>query len=169
MEWKTHISLGILFGLIAYILLSRKFFAEINLIDFLVWTSFFSIAPDFDVIFNHRSEYTHSLLGVFLGFIIGFILKRNLLWAFIAASSLLSHVLADSLTSSGVPLFYPFSKKEHVHFPYIGGRTRYDNKYANRTIQIVGIFLIATLLCYGVYRGDMESTFIKRLIDYLTL
>jgi len=63
MEWKTHISLGILFGLIAYILLSRKFFAEINLIDFLIWTSFFSIAPDFDIIFKHRSEYTHSLLG----------------------------------------------------------------------------------------------------------
>jgi len=169
MEWKTHISLGILFGLIAYILLSRTFFAEINLIDFLIWTSFFSIAPDFDVIFNHRSECTHSLLGIFLGFIIGFILKRNLLWAFIAASSVLSHVFGDSLTSSGVPLFYPFSKRKHVHFPYIGGRTRYDNKYANRAIQILGLFLIATLLCYGVYRGDMESTFIKRLIDYLTL
>jgi len=169
MEWKTHISLGILFGLIAYILLSRKFFAEINLIDFLIWTSFFSIAPDFDIIFKHRSEYTHSLLGVFLGFIIGFILKRNLLWAFIAASSLLSHVFADSLTSSGVPLFYPFSKRKHVHFPYIGGRTRYDNKYANRTIQMVGLFLILAILAYGVYRGDVESTFIKRLIDYLTL
>jgi len=169
MEWKTHISLGILFGLIAYMVLSKRFFAEINLIDFLIWASFFSIALDFDVIFNHRSEYTHSLLGVAAGFIIGLALKRNVLWACIAASAVFSHIIADSLTSSGVPLFYPFSKRKHVHFPYIGGRTRYDNKYANRTIQIVGLFLIATLLCYGVYRGDMESTFIKRLIDYLTL
>ncbi len=169
MEWKTHISLGILFGLIAYIVLSRKFFAEINLIDFLIWTSFFSIAPDFDIIFKHRSEYTHSLLGVFFGFIIGFILKRNLLWAFIAASSVLSHVLADSLTSSGVPLFYPFSKKEHVHFPYIGGRTRYDNKYANKAIQILGLFLIVAILLYGIYRGDLESNSVTRLIEYLNL
>jgi len=169
MEWKTHISLGILFGLIAYILLSRTFFAEINLIDFLIWTSFFSIAPDFDIVFNHRSEYTHSLLGVVVGFIIGFALKRNVLWACIAASAVFSHVIADSLTSNGVPLFYPFSKRKHVHFPYIGGRTRYDNKYANRTIQIVGVFLIVVILGYGIYRGDIENTFIKRLIDYLTL
>ena len=167
MEWKTHVSLGILFGVIAYIIFSKKFYADINLIDFIVWTVFFSVASDFDVILEHRSEYTHSLLSVLFGFIIGFLLKRNLLWAFIAAASVLSHVFADSLTSSGVPLFYPFSKKKHMHFPYIGGRMRYDNKHANKMIQMTGLFLILIIFSYGVYRGDLESAWAKRIFEYI--
>jgi membrane-bound metal-dependent hydrolase YbcI (DUF457 family) len=167
MEWKTHISLGILFGVITYVLLHRSIPAEINAIDFLVWTTFFSIASDFDVIFHHRSAYTHSLIAVVGAFAIGFILKQNLLWTFIAAAAVFSHLVGDSLTRSGVPLFYPFSNKRHVHFPYIGPRLRYDNRYANRTIQLVGAVLIVLVLVYGVYRGDLEESIIERVREYL--
>ncbi|MEA1994299.1 MAG: metal-dependent hydrolase [Euryarchaeota archaeon] len=166
MEWKTHISLGILFGLVAYIALYKKFPAEVNFLEFLIWTIFFSIAPDFDMILNHRSQYTHSLLSSLFGFFIGFVLKRNLLWGSIAAAAVLSHVVGDSLTRSGVPLFYPLSQRKHVHFPYIGPRLRYDNKYANRGIQIAGAVCIVFLLLeqYGPQLGD---TVVRKVEEYL--
>ncbi len=167
MEWKTHISLGVLFGLVTYVVLHKKIPAEVNFIDFLVWTAFFSIAPDFDVIIGHRSEYTHSLLGVLVGFIIGLILKRELLWALIAAAAVFSHIFGDSLTREGIPFFYPFSQRKHAHFPYLGARLRYDNKYANKTIQIVGVVLIVGIFLWGVYEGNLESAIVKRAIEYL--
>lgn len=166
MEWKTHISLGILFGLIAYLVLQTTFPAEVNALNFLLWAVFFSIAPDFDVIFHHRSAYTHSFVGVLGAFAIGFVLKQEPLWAFIAAAVVLSHVIGDSLTRSGVPLFYPLSKRKHVHFPYLGARLRYDNKYANRSIQLVGAACIVFLLLkqYGPQLGE---TLIRKMEEYL--
>ncbi|MFQ6089734.1 MAG: metal-dependent hydrolase, partial [Candidatus Methanofastidiosia archaeon] len=54
-------------------------------------------------------------------------LKFSYLLFTLAWISSLNHVLLDSLTRGGVPLFYPLSKRKHSHFPLIGGRLRLPN------------------------------------------
>jgi hypothetical protein len=52
-----------------------------------------------------------------------------------------------------VPLYYPFSRRKHVHFPFIGGRLRYDNSFANIAIEISSIFLLIVIVASGIFTG----------------
>lgn len=67
-----------------------------------------------------------------------------------------SHTFADSLTTWGVHLYYPFSKRKHFHFPLIGGRLRYDNSFANKAIEISSISLLVIVVASGVFM-ELES------------
>jgi len=87
-----------------------------------------NIAPDLDVItglrgpktfYKYHREVTHSLLGAFILWILisaGVYLFTPLDNLFVVAAmvgaGLAAHLLMDSLTPWGLPLFYPFSSKK---------------------------------------------------------
>ncbi|MHC1604603.1 MAG: metal-dependent hydrolase [Candidatus Methanofastidiosia archaeon] len=166
MEWKTHTSLGILFAAVGIVVFRGRL--AFTFFEAALWTSFFAIAPDFDIVIpgKHRNSFTHSIFTVIFVFLLIIVLSHmksvfdfgylkyflNMEGAFFAASGVFSHVVADSLTASGVPFFFPFSKKKHSHFPLIGGRLRYSNKYANSAIQIASIIVVILLLVFDVLK-----------------
>lgn len=87
--------------------------------------------------------------------------------ALVASLAVFSHTLADSLTAWGVPLYYPFSKRKHVHFPLIGGRLRYDNAFANKAIEISAISLLIIVVSSGLFAelDTFPENFIKLIQD----
>ncbi|MEN6379747.1 MAG: metal-dependent hydrolase [Methanofastidiosum sp.] len=87
----------------------------------------------------------------------------------VASFAVFSHTLADSIIAWGAPLYYPFSKRKHVHFPLIGGRLRYDNAFANKAIEISAIFLLIIVMASGVF-AELDSApvnFIKLIQDII--
>jgi len=88
-----------------------------------------NIAPDLDVVsglkgpkcfYKYHREITHSLLGAtVLGLLISagiyFFTPLHNWWAVLAMvfAGLFCHLLMDSLTPWGLPLFYPFSSKKY--------------------------------------------------------
>lgn len=88
-----------------------------------------NIAPDLDVVaglkgpkcfYKYHREVTHSLLGVtILGLLISagiyFFTPLKIWWAILAMvfTGLFCHLLMDSLTPWGLPLFYPFNSKKY--------------------------------------------------------
>lgn len=166
MKRRTHIALGMVStGVILLILIAIGARPEMPIGDLIILGGIFGILPDIDLfIRKHRNKFTHSILASIIIFLIFFLLsiiKPDILisnfftWdsALVAAAAVLSHNLADSLTSWGVPLYYPISKRQHVHFPIIGGRLRYDNLFANSIIEISAIVILFILLTSGVFIG----------------
>lgn len=73
--------------------------------------------PDLDLVFGRKfhRQGTHSLLALFLFNLLLFIIAPQYLLAGIVGYG--SHLLLDSLTPSGVPLFYP--NKKRFRFPLV--------------------------------------------------
>ena len=152
---------------------------ELPLGDLMLAGGIFGILPDMDIfIRKHRNGFTHSLFTsilVFLAIIFLSIFKYEgifsnfFTWdcALVASLAVLSHTLADSLTAWGVPLYYPFSKRKHVHFPLIGGRLRYDNAFANKAIEVSAISLLVIVVASGLFAelGTSPENFIKLIRD----
>lgn len=67
-----------------------------------------STAPDLDMMFGHR-KITHSLLGICIAF--GLCSIFNVVFAISFCTNCLIHIVLDSFTLKGVPLFYPYNKK----------------------------------------------------------
>ncbi|KYC45618.1 MAG: inner membrane protein [Candidatus Methanofastidiosum methylothiophilum] len=164
MRRRTHLALGILSaGLITIFLITFGLKPELGLGDLMLVGGLFGILPDSDVIFRkHRNGLSHSIFTSFLILLV--ILSLSIIkneeiissfftWdsALVASVAVLSHTLADSLTSSGVPLYYPFGKRKHVHFPLIGGRLSYDNSFANKAIEIGSISLLIFAFTGGLF------------------
>lgn len=170
MKRRTHIALGMLSaGITILILIAIGIKTELPLGDLIILGAIFGILPDLDIfIKKHRNGFTHSIFTsilVFSSILIlsivehGGIFSNFFTWdsALVASIAVFSHTLADSLTSWGVPLYYPFGKRKHVHFPLIGGRLRYDNSFANMAIEISSIFLLILIVATGIFTG-LESS-----------
>lgn len=106
MTRKTHIALGIAATL--------PIMANNNIpLIYIAGPIAASTAPDWDIYFTcikHRT-WTHSLITLSLVTIILSMIDPTLSMLCFIAYSL--HLLADSFTKTGVPLFYPFIKKKY--------------------------------------------------------
>ncbi|MCC7573723.1 MAG: metal-dependent hydrolase [Candidatus Methanofastidiosum sp.] len=182
MKKRTHITLGILSAVIIIILLiSIGIKPELPLGDIMIIGGIFGVMSDIDIfIRKHRSGLTHSVFTSVIVFLVisslsiikfGGILSNFITWdsAIVASSAVFSHTLADSLTFMGVPLYYPFSKRKHVHFPLIGGRVRYDDSFANTLIEISAISILAIIVISGFFFGldSAPENSIKLIYDIL--
>lgn len=110
------------------------------------WSAFFAVLPDIDILLQrhfgvkHRGPLTHSFwssLVVFGAVAVVAVLSHlghipdkpffSLFTAFLACLSFNMHLMGDSLTKTGIPLW----GKKTWHFPWIGGKTVYDNYFLN--------------------------------------
>ena len=170
MKRRTHIALGMLSaGITILILIAIGIKTELPLGDLIILGAIFGILPDLDIFIKKlRNGFSHSIFASFLVFFSililsivehGGIFSNFFTWdsALVASIAVFSHTLADSLTSWGIPLYYPFGKRKHVHFPLIGGRLRYDNSFANMAIEISSIFLLILIVATGIFTG-LESS-----------
>lgn len=134
---------------------------QIDNYDLLMWTGFWGVIPDIDIILQrflpikHRGVLTHSLWSclVFPGLLLAYYVlsQHNLvtplqyltpLTIILAFFGFLMHILGDSLTKSGVPLLY---SKQKWHFPGIGGYATFDNPILNLIPLICAGYLIYAL------------------------
>ena len=131
MKLRTHAACGIL---LATLVSPRISFG------ILCWAVIWSVISDFDVYIptvSHR-EITHTLAFALFSGALVLALEFASFYAILASLCVILHILMDSLTPNGVPLWIPFSTKR-VRFPIIGGRIRSDNWIVNLSIQIIAI------------------------------
>lgn len=125
--------------------------------------AFFGTLPDFDIILQrftpirHRGYLSHSIFTLILvpglilaawhsGFLGGYSWLEHLdkyatpCMAFMAFVGILAHLLGDSVTISGIPLWVP---KQPWHFPGIGGYAAFDNPILNAIpLAVAGYILV---------------------------
>lgn len=139
MKLRTHAACGIL--------LATLISPEVSFV-LICWAVVWSVISDLDHYIptvRHR-EITHSLaFALFSGALVFAVGKLPLNYAILASLSVVMHLLLDSLTPSGVPLWMPFSGKR-VRFPIIGGHIRSNNRIVNIGIQIVAVLAICFIL-----------------------
>jgi membrane-bound metal-dependent hydrolase YbcI (DUF457 family) len=137
MKQLTHAASGILLASLALHYTSH------NALCVICWAVTWSIISDFDVhvpTLEHRG-ITHTLVFALLSGALVLALGKSQSTPFYASLALLAvvlHLVLDSLTPNGVPLWMPFSRKR-VRFPIIGGKIRSDNRAFNRIIQVTTI------------------------------
>jgi len=159
MEFRTHISFGVFFALLGYLILGPN--EHVEAFDLALLTCFFSLLPNIDwYIFKMKRTWaTHSLFfpaAIFLlmslptfiyGESTGYLhVIMGYHGATFAALGVLSHIFADSFTTTGVPLLYPIIGRRHVLFPYLGPRLRFPDDYKGNYVQISSIVALIVLL-----------------------
>jgi len=159
MDVRTHISLGILFSLIGVVFLWEE--NGLKMFDMVLWVSIFSMVPNVDrtLLRKGNRSFTHSLLFVAAVFLVLIILPRTFdiggLYishligtegAIYASLAMASHIIADSLTNSGVPILYPLLPRRHFLLPYFGPRLRLPDDYKNNHIQVLALLAFIALL-----------------------
>jgi len=136
MTGKTHRIIGLTVGLGTFFTLAEPTYAPATLAAVLIFSYLGSLLPDIDnsaaeiwhtIPFGHAAEkvvdpflehrnLTHSLLGTaILGTGLYFLIHwfptywgiNHLLVFYSCIAAYLSHLLADSLTSDGIPIFFP--------------------------------------------------------------
>lgn len=127
--------MSITFTIIFACFLSKKFFPQENFFYLMV---FMGVLPWF----SHRS-FSHSLLSiVLLCWSLVPLLPSHIIVPCVLAYS--SHIfLGDMLTPTGVPLFYPFSKKRF--------RLIRTNKKSQQVVSFIESFSILLLILLAVY------------------
>jgi inner membrane protein len=127
--------------------------------EFIIFSAFFTLAPDIDIVLRvkHR-EYTHNLtFGVFLTALVSFILHESgFSWwiGFSAFTGVLMHILADLLTVQRFPPFFPFSRRK-----YALGLFKSDNAVVNASIFVLGVFSFI----YFVFGGEDLWTYLRSM------
>ena len=114
------------------------------------WVVLWSLISDFDVhipTLTHRGV-THTLAFALLSGSLVLALGQSPstpFYAILASLSVILHLILDSLTPNGVPLWVPLSRKR-VRFPVIGGKIRSNDRTFNLIIQIIAIGSAVTIL-----------------------
>lgn len=156
MEWKTHIAGGILFGILGLAIMGP---GEMRYFDIILWTVFWALLPLAErfLPIERRSPLFHSIF-----FVIGAALAvygasafadnalLSLRGAAFAALGVLSHIVLDSFTSSGVPFLYPVYPRRHLLFPYAGHNLRYNDDWEAERMQYLALVLLIALLILDV-------------------
>lgn len=129
MTGKTHITVGI-----ASTLPLLSLYPEFAFLGILG-----AVTPDLDLVLRikHRT-ITHSLIALFLTTIT--VITFNFSIGVIFGVNYLIHLFLDSFTKTGVPLFYPFSKK------YYGFKLIKSGGIIDLVVCLLAIFLIFMLL-----------------------
>ena len=139
MKWITHIIFAILFVKLMELALSSNL-----LVDYFSWfiLTVYAILPDFDSFLGikHRT-WTHSLVGLVVT-VIPLLLSYELF--LIAFLSYFSHLFADMLTVSGVPLLYPMKTKFYLLPPQFRIRTNSTQELA--VICLIGLMGVVTFV-----------------------
>ena len=103
---------------------------------------------------EHRT-ISHSLLGVFIFYkIIQFLIPRLFNPSFVDSGlvigalmiGIISHLIADSLTKEGIPLFFPFKIK--IGFPPIAALRITTGKFVETFIVFPGVLIYVFWLIY---------------------
>jgi inner membrane protein len=120
MMFITHMSLALFIGL----LLTNKFLLPVNKYVFLAIIVFASLLPDIDsaysllgrktkvvsMAFRHRGVI-HSLFVMIIFSAILLIITHNLYYLSAFVIGYFSHLMLDSITPKGIPLFWPSKKR----------------------------------------------------------
>ena len=156
MEWKTHIAGGILFGMLGLVVMGP---GEMRYFDIILWTVFWALLPlaELHLPLERRSPLFHSVFFVIGAALVVYgasALADNALLsargAAFAALGVLSHIVLDSFTATGVPFLYPLYPRRHLMFPYMGHTLRYDDDWEAGRIQYVALVLLIALLILDV-------------------
>lgn len=149
--------------------------------ELFIWAGFFAAVPDFDLLLSrflpirHRGYASHSLLTVLgiAGFLFGAGWALQAGWvpeslasrmagvsrfltpfcAVLAGLAVLSHLLGDAMTKTGVPLFLP---NRMWHIPYIGGRATFDAWWLNAIPVAAAGYVLTTH--FGVTLQDVRGS-----------
>ncbi|MBN1786297.1 MAG: metal-dependent hydrolase [Candidatus Methanofastidiosa archaeon] len=163
MEAKTHIAIAIIFSIFGFLVLGTDM--KLRTLDALLWIGIFSMVPNIDrrVLKLRGRSFTHSLVFALMVFAILYIPSMliggnggyaynfiGLEGALFASLGIVSHIFADSLTSSGVPVLYPIYGRKHFHFPYIGPRLRLEDNFKSDRIQIAAVIVVILLLIVDI-------------------
>lgn len=102
-----------------------------------IWTVLTGLYVAIAAYVPHRS-FTHSFLGVGLAGIISYLASPNLVYFGYFMAGYLSHLFADALTVSGIPLFWP--KKVDFRLAKIKTSTKWDIviRYASGIVAALG-------------------------------
>lgn len=129
---RTHIAIGVAAGITIINYFNLPFIGIVS-------CYFGSVAPDWDfrLGIKHRT-WTHSLLllAVSTYLIYLFNLNSALLWF----SAYLLHLIADSLTKTGVPFLYPFIKNNYGFKLFTTGKSE------DLFILLIFIWIISELI-----------------------
>lgn len=149
MTYKTHIAGGVLLTLSLSSLLQPSSLTEVALLY--GCTVIGSLLPDIDHPNSKINKYnpialliskfvkhrtlTHSLLWMGIVSLIGVVLKFDTQAIIGLNIGILSHLILDMMTVSGVPLFYPYKKS----FRIMKLKTNTEHEIAVMSLLIVGI------------------------------
>src|SRR4028118_1908316 len=164
-------------------------FADINIFsqpEFIVATATFSVLPDIDHTksligkmffplakwinekFGHRT-ITHSLIFYISVVALILIFEKHILGTlsitFISALALLSHIIFDMCTRSGVPFFYPFSSRRCV----LPGNPNLRLSANNMKSEVIVFFVFVGLLltCQPLMSQGFWTTYNKAFATFL--
>jgi inner membrane protein len=113
------------------------------------------ISYPLNTFFGHRT-ITHSIWLLIVPFLIG-VWFHPVLWVAIGA---LTHIIIDALNTSGVQLFYPYSKKTVV----LANDTF---RFPTASKQEFILFLILTVMCWG-HKSIANRGGIRKVLEQLT-
>lgn len=144
MKLQTHIAVGILFAMIFY------YFLKLDL-TFALLVGLASFIPDIDWAMqfkwgmgNRHRTFMHNIWAMIIILIVAFLLTKSLIIIFGVVLGFVGHLLADSLTVTGVYWLWPYGDEKR------GGQKKYwtgwklnmsdpnENKI-ERIIQIVAL------------------------------
>ncbi len=120
-------------------------------------TGIAGLLPDIDVFMNFMYPFSHRGITHTLGFGIGAALmtaylSRDRLKGISVVTGWISHLLLDSLTSSGVPWFFPFGKP--LAFPV----TSANDPYWNLSIISISTAFIIYSINSETFRSLIKSS-----------
>ena len=129
------------------------------------WVGLFAVLPDTDIILRkflpikHRGYFSHSIWTVLAAG--GIVLALYLMGlhriiptlkfctpysAVLASFAVFIHLVGDSMTKTGVPLFKP---NKAVHFPIIGGYAAFDNIFLNAIPVALAVYVVGATFGYN--------------------
>jgi len=132
--WKTHLTIGTL--------VSLPIIASTGMIG--IFGILGSIAPDLDIILGkqfHRT-FTHGLFFLMFSSLGISVINKNI--ALIWFISYASHLFLDSLTKSGVPLFYPLRGKYGLRLFTTG--FLFDKLIGICGIGMIGLYIASLII-----------------------
>lgn len=162
----THTAFGVLFGLAVFTVSTWLAVLPNNaeaLLGMIIAAAIGALVPDLDhtgsylgrrlrivsfvihTIFGHRTM-THSLLGLGLFTIGGFalLILLNLPLYLLAGffAGVVSHLVSDAMTPSGIPLYWPFSKERYR----LSQKIRIPTGSSSETLVFFLVFLLVIAL-----------------------
>ena len=153
MKLRTHIAFGLLFGSLL------NYFLEFGF-GFIMLTGFAGFLPDIDWAMqfkwgmgNRHRTFGHNIWFILAVSLIGFIASRSYILLLGLLLGMLSHLIADSLTVSGVYWLYPYGKDENK-FQTKGPFSMYDENNRERE-KIIGT-VVLTLAGFLFFIKEME-------------
>lgn len=95
---------------------------------------------------SHRNGFTHSIVGMIIFAFIGRYIEQKTILENVMQGVIIGygmHLICDSFTSKGIPIFYPFSKKKK--------KAVFTYKVGSQLGNSIEFVLVILSVCYIVY------------------